>query len=346
MKKSHIICALFLSAITFLFCTSAQNQTPASQPVDAVRVDIGQDNGRRDVLTPRAMNWQIKGAATARFDLGNGVKATLSAAGGGELRSVLWKGGLDTGATLATDGVLVENGGTLRLRLSGLAPGRHTLATFHNALDARPPGKLRVSVNGEPRAENVSPSHRAACDDEAGAAIFEFQVKPAQDVIVEISPVDSEGTAILNGFKMDGSHPMLKARRLSPADGDEHVLEKPALTWTAGANAKSHQVYFGESRAAVARATPQSPEYKGDQPATSYQAPGDLDHMKTYFWRVDEVSGNGTVTRGEVASFRIRHLAFPGAEGYGRFARGGRGGRVIEVTNLLDYDAIDIAIRF
>jgi len=77
----------------------------------------------------------------------------------------------------------------------------------------------------------------------------------------------------------------------NPADGAVDVSPTAILTWTAGAIAASHEVYFGADPQAVAGATKASPEYKGPKALgdESY-APGTLKLLTAYYWRIDEVN--------------------------------------------------------
>jgi hypothetical protein len=75
------------------------------------------------------------------------------------------------------------------------------------------------------------------------------------------------------------------------------------LSWTAGASANTHDVYFGTSYTAVEEAIASiiCPEYKGNQTGITFD-PGILEEGVTYYWRIDEKNLAGT-TAGTVWSF-------------------------------------------
>jgi len=83
----------------------------------------------------------------------------------------------------------------------------------------------------------------------------------------------------------------------SPADGVPYVLPEQDLSWNAGMNALFHTVYVGEDFNEVKDATT-----GGMMLAEATYDPGAFNTDTTYYWRVDEFAGTGTVT-GDVWSF-------------------------------------------
>jgi len=320
---------------------------PVANHAATLRVDVSR-SGRNDTRAPDFVEWQVNPAqATTNFD---GVNITLRQSGGdaSKLEGGLYKSGIDTGARLACDGVLLrgaEAAAGMELVFSGLIPGPHSLATFHNLTFAADPAAHRfdVSLNGAPVLTNVQPTVMVASDYDCASAFVRFTAEAGKDVVVKFTPSRRDASRpaavlVLNGFELDRSNPAARAGKPAPANDDEHMDAdngSAKLSWVAGAGAVSRDLYFATSTADLANADRTSHHFKGNLPATSFTVTK-LNHSETYFWRVDEVDASGTTTRGDLWRFRPRFLAFPTAEGYGRFARGGRDGRVIEVTNLDD----------
>ncbi|MBL7146426.1 MAG: carbohydrate binding domain-containing protein [Phycisphaerae bacterium] len=96
----------------------------------------------------------------------------------------------------------------------------------------------------------------------------------------------------------------LKASAPKPSNHAVDVSQTQAMSWSAVADAASHQVYFGTDEETVKNADTSSPDYKGSRNlgSESYD-PGLLQWNTTYYWRVDEVKADGSVQMGSLWSF-------------------------------------------
>ena len=87
------------------------------------------------------------------------------------------------------------------------------------------------------------------------------------------------------------------------AAGD--IWRLAVLSWTAGDGAAEHDVYLGTNRAMVAAADASDTTgiYRGRQAQTTHIPADGLAFETAYFWRIDEIAADGTISKGRIWAF-------------------------------------------
>jgi len=95
----------------------------------------------------------------------------------------------------------------------------------------------------------------------------------------------------------------------SPANGSNPDIDVVLpLTWSPGDNASQHDVYFGLDKDAVKEADSSDTTgiYRNRQNGTTYTPPEGVEWGGgPYYWRIDEVNTNGTISKGFIWSFTV-----------------------------------------
>ncbi len=127
-------------------------------------------------------------------------------------------------------------------------------------------------------------------------------LEPGTTYYWRVDEVEKDMTTTHTGNVWSFTTQALTAYLPDPADGAVDASPTPDLTWSPGQSAVQHHIYLGSSFEAVSQGAADTD--KGVQSVMDANfAPGALESLTTYYWRVDEVLVDTTVQAGPVWSF-------------------------------------------
>lgn len=276
------------------------------------RAPNSSDNARIEMANGPILN---SGSSTVMRVLLRGTNGTLTLNGG----TLALTSYFDIAYTSTESGTLIVNNGTINIGAAGVhfycgRAGAATFnmnggavnvgGTFYVARDATSVTNINLAggtitcngismrLNGGNGTINISSTGKLIINGDATSTVNPYISNGW------IKAYDGAGTVMMDydsttpGKTTIWADVPTKAGGANPANSATNVSIITDLSWTGVVDAISHDVYFGTSSPGT---------FQGNTTATTFDV-GRLNPNTTYFWRIDEVTGLGTVT-GDVWTF-------------------------------------------
>lgn len=310
--------------LRMFLCVSMGLGTAQAQDL---RIDFSQTNGPvEDGYQAYRADHEVQATFTAQSFAAFGTMVTIQptwAAGATPQAMQMIDRGGDDGTEapdlvrdwIGTDGR--QPGDPMTLTITGLPAGTYTWISLHDDPQDQT-GIFDATVNDAAGSTtttdiDISDISVLALADMTTftATIVSNGTDPVSLVFARTSPTNPVSTAffLMNSFELivestGGAMLPKPAHQATDVPRDGTVL-----SWAGAPDAVGHDVYFGTDRDAVENATTAEAVYRGRQSEASFD-PGRLELGQTYYWRVDEVAADGTVTAGSVWTFTAEPVTY------------------------------------